>query len=144
MRFKEFVQEAETLADVSDPPAPSHAWGWHLLIDMSDVNKNMDSEDAIENFFGLLLKTTKMKALSPIMIKRVDNKEEGRGISAVQIITTSSIVFHGDDKNRCVYLDVFTCKPFDQKVVINLIKKYFQPKRFKSKMIYRDAGPPQK
>lgn len=38
-----------------------------------------------------------------------------KGTSLVQFISTSSIVIHTLDDMRRVYLDLFTCKPFDKK-----------------------------
>jgi len=138
--FRDFLLEDETLTD--DPPVPPklNSWGFHMMIDMSSCNKKMDDEDDVRAFFDVLIQILDMKKLSSITIKRVDS-EEGRGLSAVQLITTSSITFHGDDVNKCVYLDVFSCKDFDRPKVLSLVQKYFTPKRISHKFIYRDAGP---
>ena len=128
-----------TLADLPNPPARRNSWGFHLLIDMSGCNDKMDNMAAVKDFFDVLIETLKMKKLTPIMVKRVSG-EEGRGLSAVQMITTSSITFHGDDDKRCVYLDVFSCQNFKKKAVLDLVRKTFEPEHLASQMIYRDAG----
>jgi S-adenosylmethionine decarboxylase len=132
------IQET-TLADEAHPPSRPKSWGYHLLMDMSECNDTIDSVEDVEAFFGDLIDELGMKALSPIMIKKVSG-EEGRGVSAVQMITTSSITFHSDDDKRSVYLDVFSCKDFDPKKAETFICKTFRPKRYAAKMIYRDAG----
>jgi S-adenosylmethionine decarboxylase len=108
---------------------------------MSECNEKIDSVDAIEQFFGDIITELKMKPLSEIMIKEVDSGEEGRGISAVQMITTSSITFHSDDDERSVYLDIFSCKEFDPKQALEFACKTFEPKEHAAQLIYRDAGP---
>ena len=130
-----------TLADMAQHPKPKDSWGFHLLIDMSECNEKIDDEAAIEQFFGDIITELKMKPLSEIMIKKVDSGEEGRGISAVQMITTSSITFHSDDEERSVYLDIFSCKDFDPKHALEFACKTFEPKEHAAQLIYRDAGP---
>lgn len=128
-----------TLADEPNPPARSHSWGYHLLLDMSECNSNIDSIEAVTTFFGQMIQHLGMTPLSELMIKQVTG-ELGRGISAVQMITTSSITFHSDDEKRSVYLDVFSCKDFDPKQAETFICNFFQPSRYAAKFIYRDAG----
>lgn len=114
-------------------------WGYHLMVDISEGNENIDNEDAIEAFIGDLVTALKMKRLGPPMIIRVNN-QEGRGCTGVQVITTSTITFHGDDDEYSAYIDVFSCKVFDPQVALDLIQKYFQPKKMGKFWIYRDAG----
>jgi len=80
-----------------------------------------------------------MEAVGEPIVKRMDN-ERGRGVSGVQLITTSTITFHGDDEKWCVYLDVFSCKAYDPKVVFDYVKECFTPKYIGHKFLYRDAG----
>jgi S-adenosylmethionine/arginine decarboxylase-like enzyme len=128
-----------TLADMKQHPKPKDSWGFHLLIDMSKCNERIDSVDAVETFFDELIEELDMKPLSDIMIKKVEG-EDGRGISAVQMITTSSITFHSDDDKRSVYLDIFSCKDFNPKQALKFVCDFFQPKEHAAQMIYRDAG----
>jgi S-adenosylmethionine/arginine decarboxylase-like enzyme len=128
-----------TLADMHQHPKKKKSWGFHLLIDMSKCNDKIDSLDEVERFFGELIEELGMTPLSDIMVKKVEG-EDGRGVSAVQMITTSSITFHSDDDERSVYLDVFSCKDFDPKQVLKFATGYFQPKEHAAQMIYRDAG----
>ena len=131
--------KTETLADEKPAPAKKKSWGFHLIVDMSACNDKMDSQMAIRAFFVAIIKKLQMKELSPLMMKKVSG-ENGRGISAVQMITTSSITFHGDDDKRCVYLDIFSCKEFKPEIALALIKETFNPQRMTHKFLYRDAG----
>lgn len=127
------------LSDEANPVKPEESWGFHLVINMSECNSKIDSLISVAQFFTDIIKELDMKTLSPLYIKKVSG-EEGRGVSGVQMITTSSITFHSDDDKRSVYLDLFSCKNFDPKKAEAFACKYFQPRRHVALMIYRDAG----
>lgn len=129
----------EMLSDTKDPPPVEDSWGFHLLVNLSAMNEKMDSVKDIEKFFDELIKELKMKKLTDFFSIKVHG-EDGRGISAFQMITTSHISMHFDDDHRCGYLDIFSCKNFEPKVVVNMIDKYFKPKKIASQFIFRDAG----
>ena len=115
-------------------------WGYHLLVDCSECNEYIDDEAKVELFIRELVKKLKMKPLGKPIVIKVDNKEEGRGITAVQVITTSTITFHADDDKMSVYLDVFSCAPYEPKVALDLFYSYFEPKHIAYKWLLRDAG----
>jgi S-adenosylmethionine/arginine decarboxylase-like enzyme len=132
-------EPAITLSDKENPPTKGKSWGFHLLIDCSEMNEKINSPKAIEEFFDNVIKALKMKKLTEFFYKKVSG-EEGRGVSAFQMITTSHISMHFDDNKRSGYLDIFSCKKFDPDIVIKMIDKYFEPKDMASQLIYRDAG----
>lgn len=47
------------------------------------------------------------------------------GVSAVQFITTSSLVIHTLPKMRRVYINLFSCKPFDASDALKFTAEYF-------------------
>lgn len=108
---------------------------YHLLLDIYDC-VNLDDHKIIKAFFKELIKDLEMKPLTDILIVSVDN-DEGHGTSALQMITTSSITYHADDKYYCAFIDVFSCKAYDPQIPIRLVKKYFNPKDGRIKFIYR-------
>ena len=61
------------------------------------------------------------------------------GWSALQLITTSNISMHGDNRIGSMYFDIFSCKPYDQSVVLKMIDERFKPKFRKVNFLYRDA-----
>lgn len=133
--------KTEMLADEPNPPGKKKSWGFHLLIDMSDCNDRIDDVKEVEQFFTDIIADLDMKPLSPCMVKKVDDpSEDSRGVSAVQMITTSSITFHSDEDERSVYLDIFSCRDFDPHQVLDFVQNYFEPSRMAHEMIYRDAG----
>lgn len=121
-----------------DAPSGQH-WGYELLLDMSDCTGPMDDDDAVREFMGAMVKALDMKVLMPMQLIHVHGKD-GRGVTAVQTITTSSITFHGDDERHCIYLDVFSCAPYDPRVAFDLALKWFAPQHVGYRWLYRDAG----
>jgi len=55
-----------------------------------------------------------------------DHNEDVAGFSMVQLIETSLVSGHYANKTNNVYLDVFSCKYYDPKVVEEFSKKYFE------------------
>lgn len=119
---------------------PDESWGLHLLVDARGMNKEIDDEADIERFFTELIADLDMKPLTKFFCVKVDNEEEGRGISAFQMITTSHISMHFDDDGRNGFMDIFSCKKFDPVIVLKMIKKHFQPKSTMIQFVYRDTG----
>jgi len=116
-------------------------WGYHLMLDcgMCDLNK-MTDKDNIRAFVKELVKSIDMIAIGEPWIEQtaigIPDKE---GFSMYQLIVTSNISAHFVDIPRQIYLDVFSCKDFDQEVVKNIVIKYFDPIKIKTNFILRDA-----
>ena len=119
-------------------PVNKDSWGFELLMNMSGCAKTIDSKAVIREYFKELISEIKMKVLSPLVIERAP-KDEGRGLSATQMITTSTLVAHFDDAGDRAFIDIFSCKTFDRAVAEAVTKKHFKPKKFVSRFLYRDA-----
>ena len=61
------------------------------------------------------------------------------GYTLVQLIETSNICGHFVNETNDVYLDVFSCKPFEPKVVIALVKAFFDAKKIETHFLERQA-----
>lgn len=127
------------LSDAPQKPGAGKHWGYHLILDISACNKGIDEPEAIKAFFEELIRELKIKPLSDLMIYRVEG-EQGRGLTAFQVITTSHISFHGDDDQRSVYMDIFSCLSFNPNPAVLLVKKHFEPQKIGKYWLYRDAG----
>ena len=100
------------------------AFGWHLILDMVGMNENIKSVDKVREWVETLVKKIDM---IPYGEARVERFGEGHllGVTAVQLIMTSSITAHFVDCDGSGYIDVFSCKPFDDEVVIEWTKECF-------------------
>jgi S-adenosylmethionine/arginine decarboxylase-like enzyme len=113
-------------------------WGYHLIADMAGCNESVNNPQTVSVFLRLLVGNLQMFPIGAPIVVYVDTPE-GKGVSGVQMITTSTITFHGDADGNCVYLDVFSCKEYDPKVVFELVKDFFKPQAITHKWLYRDA-----
>jgi S-adenosylmethionine/arginine decarboxylase-like enzyme len=115
-----------------------HHWGWHLLINASGCNKAINDVDKVRAFLRELVGKLDMHPIGAPMIVYVDT-EEGEGVSGVQLITTSTLTFHGDVNGMRAFIDVFSCKAYSVTTVLELIDSWFQPEKCTHRFIYRDA-----
>jgi len=118
-------------------------WGYHLIVDAADLDATaVDDHDTIFNFTKQLVKDIDMVAYGEPQIVRFGSGNKA-GYTLVQLIETSNICAHfvPDDLEggNAMYLDVFSCKPFDKLVVLELIKKYFGAKSMRHKFMDRQA-----
>jgi S-adenosylmethionine/arginine decarboxylase-like enzyme len=57
----------------------------------------------------------------------------------MQLISTSNITGHFMDISGEAYIDVFSCKPYDQDEAENCVQEFFRPVKITSRLVYRQA-----
>lgn len=113
------------------------AWGYHLVLDCYDGDKDLiTSADNIAAFAKTLVKRINMKAYGEPQVIHF-GEDDKQGYTLVQLIETSNIVAHFCDDTGNFYLDVFSCKPYENAVVIELVKQFFNPKSMTDRYIER-------
>lgn len=60
-----------------------------------------------------------------------------KGTSAIQFITTSNVTIHTLDLLKSAYINIFSCKEFDESIALEFSEKYFGGKVVNSKLIKR-------
>jgi S-adenosylmethionine/arginine decarboxylase-like enzyme len=117
----------------------SDYWGYHLILDCSDCDHEaITSHDTIYNFTKQLVRDIDMVAYGEPQIVNFGSGNKA-GYSLVQLIETSNICGHFVNETDAMYLDVFSCKPYDTDVVVNLVKKYFNANSVRVSYITRQA-----
>jgi S-adenosylmethionine/arginine decarboxylase-like enzyme len=106
------------------------------MITAIGCNDNVLEIDKISSFIKELVPKIDMTAHGDVVAARFGEGEEV-GISAVQLIITSNITVHTNDKARDMYLDVFSCKWFDDDTVVKFVKEYFAPEDIKEAVMLR-------
>lgn len=51
-----------------------------------------------------------------------------KGYTLVQLIQTSNITAHFCEEDNAIFLDVFSCKPYNKSDVEKVVDEYFEPK----------------
>lgn len=104
-------------------------WGYHLAIDAPNANLEFIKDSKrISNFAKDLVKRIDMVAYGEPVVVHFGSGNKA-GYTMFQLIETSNICAHfvESDGNGTgsYYLDVFSCKPFDQKTVVDCAREYF-------------------
>ena len=120
----------------------SEYWGYHLTLDCAGCDHDMiTNPEHIKNFVKTLVERIEMVAYGdPIIEHFATHDPDKAGYSMVQLIETSNICAHFVDKDDTLYLDVFSCKTFDVKVVENLVKEFFAAKTLRANFLTRHAS----
>jgi len=107
-------------------------WGKSLSISLFNCNhKTLTSPRAIKTFVKTITKKIHMKAHGPCYIERFGSGKL-EGYSAMQFIETSTVVVHCDDVGNRAFIDVFSCKTFDEKKAKAFAVNYFQAQSAKA------------
>ena len=115
-------------------------YGQHMLIDTRQCNSKIISIPDVTQFIKELVVLIDMVGWKEPMVTRFpEDKALGslQGVSAIQMIYTSSITLHGHDVTRDMYLDIFSCKEYDAEKVENFVKEFFSPVVYKSQTVLR-------
>lgn len=101
------------------------AWGKSMWLDAKGCDHfSICSSGIIKNFMKELVKRIDMVAHGEPIIEHF-GVDEKLGYSIVQLIETSSITCHFSEDTDCLYLDVFSCKDFDDEVVCQVVREFF-------------------
>jgi S-adenosylmethionine/arginine decarboxylase-like enzyme len=109
-----------------DRAARINAWGIASAIDLYDCDPLLIRDaDAIKRFVVELCDLIEMKRFGETQVVHFGEDERVAGYSMVQLIETSLISAHFANASNAVYLDVFSCKPYDPEVVQQFAERYF-------------------
>lgn len=100
-------------------------YGKHLVLSATDCNENLLDVKMITRFLTQLVDHIDMVAYGDPLVARFGQGIE-EGISAVQLIETSAITIHTNDMARDLYLDVFSCKGYNELDVIEFVREVFE------------------
>ena len=114
-------------------------WGFHLMLDCAELNGDAITDyNTIYNFTKQLVKDIDMVAYGEPQVVNFGSGNKA-GYTLVQLIETSNICAHFCDDTGDMYLDVFSCKPFQNSDVLYMVNKYFNPTRIDHQYLERQA-----
>lgn len=101
-------------------------WGIASAIDIYDCAPDtIRDAEAIRRFVVELCDLIEMKRFGETQVVHFGEDERVAGYSMVQLIETSLISAHFANLTNAVYLDVFSCKPYDPEKVRNFAQAFF-------------------
>ena len=106
-------------------------WGVSSSIDLYDCDLTlMQNADAIREFVKILCDRIKMRRYGETQVVFFGDEPRVQGFSMTQLIETSLISAHFADASRAIYLDVFSCAPYDPEDAAQFAKDYFKASRY--------------
>jgi len=111
---------------IMEDAASKNVWGIATAIDIYDCNPiTIRDADSIRRFVIELCDLIEMKRFGETQVVHFGEDERVAGYSMVQLIETSLISAHFANQSNAVYLDVFSCKPYDPEKVESFAREFF-------------------
>jgi S-adenosylmethionine/arginine decarboxylase-like enzyme len=116
-------------------------WGYHLILDCGKCDAAMMADyQNVDSWIRQLVKDIDMQPIGEPRIEYTAAEfPDKAGFTVVQVIVTSSIVAHFIDGLGQIYLDVFSCKPFDPTIVEQSMVKHFGMQKARKYYLTRQA-----
>ena len=119
-------------------------YGFELILDLHGCDVATFDRKSLDKYFAKLCQAIDMERCElhfwddvGIPPEERQTAPHAKGTSAVQFILTSTIVVHTLDLLKSVYINVFSCKPFDRGVAEKLTREWFGAKKCKTHFIER-------
>ena len=125
------------MSDIAD----THYWGYHLLLDCAECDiQAITDPETLKDFAETLVREIDMVAYGdPQIIHFGHGQDHLAGWTVIQLIETSNIVAHFCDNTQEGYIDIFSCKPYDEKVAVDVVRRFFNPKTIRRNFLTRQA-----
>jgi S-adenosylmethionine decarboxylase len=103
-----------------------NAWGLASSFDIYKCNpETIRDADEIKRFVQELCELIEMKRFGECVVVNFGEDERVAGFSMTQLIETSLISGHFANATNTTYLDVFSCKPYNPKIVEQFAMEFF-------------------
>jgi S-adenosylmethionine/arginine decarboxylase-like enzyme len=113
-------------------------WGYHLIGNFARCSSAIKCAPSIALFSKTLVTRIDMIPYGEPQVVHFGSGNKA-GYTLVQLIETSNITAHFVEETGDVYLDVFSCKPFDKDTVVDVFNSYFKPEFSDVTVIKRQA-----
>ncbi len=114
-------------------------WGLSSSIDLYECDLGlMQNADAIKDFVRQLCERIKMRRYGETQVVYFGDDPRVTGFSMTQLIETSLISAHFADASCAIYLDVFSCAPYEPEEVARFASEFFQAKRHRLHVVTRE------
>ena len=125
------IAESGTRQDNGD--AVRRVYGFELVLDLHGCEAELFNRDHIDKFFTDLCALIEMEKCEVhfwddvgVSVEEQQTLPHTKGTSAVCFILTSTIVIHTLDILGAVYVNIFSCNPFDPDVAAEFTTERFK------------------
>ena len=124
--------------DMNTKGNDTEVWGVSSCIDLYECDlKLMQDADAIRRFVKILCDRIKMRRYGETEVVFFGDEPRVQGFSMTQLIETSLISAHFADASKAIYLDVFSCAPYDSEETAKFAAEYFKARRYRLQVVHR-------
>jgi S-adenosylmethionine/arginine decarboxylase-like enzyme len=117
---------------------PSY-WGLSSCIDLYECDlKRMQDAQAIKDFVQQLCDLIQMRRYGETQVVYFGDDPRVTGFSMTQLIETSLISAHFADASCAIYLDVFSCAPYQPEQVAKFAAQFFKAKSHHLHVVERE------
>ena len=127
------IERSETAAENEN-----EYWGVSTCIDLYECDLTlMQNAQAIREFVVQLCDRIQMRRYGETQVVFFGDEPRVQGFSMTQLIETSLISGHFADASRAIYLDVFSCAPYDSEETAQFAAEYFKATHYKFQVVHR-------
>lgn len=114
-------------------------YGKELILDLYDCNpKIIRSRRKLLEYINQICNLIKMKKYGKTVVERFGlGKDFTAGYSLVQLIESSLISGHFSELWNRAFINIFSCKAFNNRTAVNFTKNFFQAKRIRKRTLIR-------
>lgn len=114
-------------------------WGLSSSIDLYECDlRLMQDAEGIKEFVHQLCDRIKMRRYGETQVVFFGDDPRVTGFSMTQLIETSLISAHFADASCAIYLDVFSCAPYEPAEVVKFAAEYFKAQRHRLNVTTRE------
>ncbi len=115
-------------------------WGMLTSIDLFNCDHEiLSSGEKIKQYAIEVCDLIDMKRFGEPVVVRFGADPKVSGYSLAQLIETSLISGHFAETDNSVYIDIFSCKFYDQQKAVDFTKNFFKAEKFVFNVILRGA-----
>src|SRR6185436_9776139 len=113
-------------------------WGVSSSIDLYECDLAlMQNADVSREVVKILCDRINMRRYGETQVVFFGDEPRVQGFSMTQLIETTLITAHFADASRAIYLDVFSCAPYDSEDAAKFAAEYFKAARYELHVVYR-------
>ncbi len=119
-------------------------YGYELILDLHGCDVSTFNRESLKAYFEKVCDAIDMQRedlhfwdYEGVPEEELPKEAHLLGTSAVQFIQTSNIVVHTLDKLKAVYINIFSCKPYDRRIAEKITKEWFGAKECHTNFIER-------
>ena len=114
------------------------AWGMETIIDVKNCDPELiRSSQAITKYVHALCDLIQMKRFGDTVVVHFGQKEEIAGYSMTQLIESSLISGHFANATNSIYINIFSCKPYDPYQAALFTQDFFKGEEHSMNVVLR-------